>query len=81
MNRPAMPPSLHDLPTNGHATGADGRKPPLLPPHVAWPLFIVLLLTMSVAAAAVTVIAAYSDGGAQIVEGSPYDPNRHETGR
>jgi len=71
---------VYDLPTNGHAD-TPARTPPLLPPHVAWPLFVVLLLAISVGAAAVTVVAAYSDGGAQIVEGSPYDPNRHEGAR
>ena len=71
-------------PTNGHAADASPpaastppRTPPLVPPHVAWPLFVVLLLLMSVGAAVVTVLAAHSDGGVQIVEDSPYDPGRH----
>ena len=44
------------------------RRPPLVPPHVAWPAFVVLLLAVSVAAAVATVIAARSDGGARLVE-------------
>lgn len=39
----------------------------LLPPHIGWPLFVVALLLMSIGAATVTVIAARSDGGAQVV--------------
>ena len=64
------------IPSNGTAPpSADrpGHRPPLVPPHVAWPAFVVLLLLMSITAAVVTVIAANSDGGAQVVEGSPYD--------
>ena len=44
------------------------RPPPRIPSHIAWPLFVVLLLAMSVTAATVTVLAARSDGGAQVVE-------------
>lgn len=42
---------------------------PALPPHIAWPLFVVALLGMSLMAGAYTVVAAYSDGGPQVVEG------------
>ena len=49
----------------------DDRKPPLLPPHVGWPLLVVLLLAMSLTAAAITVVAATSDGGVQLVEDAP----------
>ena len=70
---------MHDRPTSSHA--AAERKQPLRPPHGAWPLIIVLLLGISVAAAVVTVVAAYADGGAQVVAGSPYDPHRDETAR
>ena len=49
------------------------RKPRLtafrLPPHVAWPLFIVALLLLSASAALLTLVAARSDGGAQVVPG------------
>ena len=44
------------------------RKPPLVPSHIAWPAFIVFLLAISIAMAAVTVFAARSDGGARPVE-------------
>lgn len=44
------------------------RRPPLVPSHIAWPAFIVLLLAMSIGAAVVTVIAARSDGGARPAE-------------
>ena len=54
----------------------DSARRALVPPHIAWPLFIVLLLLMSVGAAAVTFWAAKSDGGAQVVEGSEYAPDR-----
>ena len=39
-----------------------------LPPHIAWPLFIVGLLSMSVATVAITVVAARSDGGPQVID-------------
>ncbi len=39
-----------------------------LPPHIAWPLFIVGLLTMSVVTVTITVMAARSDGGAQVID-------------
>jgi hypothetical protein len=57
---------------------APNERKPLLPPHVAWPLFIVFLLLVSISAAAVTVVAACSDGGAQVVAGSDYAPNEAE---
>ena len=44
------------------------RRPPLVPSHIAWPAFVVLLLALSITAAVVTVIAARSDGGARPVE-------------
>ena len=44
------------------------RRPPLVPPHIAWPAFIVLLLAISISMAVATMIAARSDGGARIVE-------------
>ncbi len=39
-----------------------------LPPHITWPLFVVGLLSMSVATVTITVMASRSDGGAQVVE-------------
>ena len=39
-----------------------------LPPHIAWPLFIVGLLSMSVATVTITVGAARSDGGPQVID-------------
>lgn len=39
-----------------------------IPPHIGWPLFIVALLLVSVSAGIITIIAAGSDGGPQIVE-------------
>lgn len=44
------------------------RPPPLIPSHVAWPMFIVLLLAISLTAVVVTVVAARSDGGVRLVE-------------
>ena len=44
------------------------RRPPLIPSHIAWPGFVVLLLLLSIGAAVVTVMAARSDGGARPVE-------------
>ncbi len=44
------------------------RRPPLVPPHVAWPAFVVFLLAISITMAAVTVFAARSDGGARIID-------------
>ena len=43
-------------------------KPPLIPPHVAWPGFVVFLLAISITMALVTAMAARSDGGARHVE-------------
>lgn len=48
------------------------RRTPLVPPHIAWPLFIVLLLAMSVGAALFTAYMAQSDGGVVLVEDAPY---------
>lgn len=62
-----------DISENGHPAEP---RPALVPPHVAWPLFVVALLLMSVGAAAVTFWAAQSDGGAQVVEGSDYAPDK-----
>ncbi len=39
-----------------------------LPPHIAWPLFIVAILLTGITSAVVTMIAAHSDGGAQVIE-------------
>lgn len=47
------------------------RPAPLVPPHVAWPAFVVLLLLMSVGVSLWAVFAARSDGGAEVVE-RPY---------
>lgn len=46
----------------------DGRRPPLVPSHIAWPAFVVFLLAMSVTMAVVSVVAANSDGGVRHVE-------------
>lgn len=54
---------------------ASERKPSLVPAHIAWPLFVVLLLAMSVGAALFTAYMAHSDGGVQVVEGSDYSPD------
>ncbi len=64
--------------SNGHAAPptSPARRAPARPPHVAWPAFVVLLLLMSIGAAAVTVYLAHSDGGVQIVDDSPYAPKR-----
>ena len=50
---------------------AEPRTPPLIPPHIGWPLLVVLLLLMSLAAGATTVYFAMSDGGVQLVEDAP----------
>jgi hypothetical protein len=44
-------------------------KIPRVPPHIAWPLFVALLLAMSVGLGVTAVVAANSDGGAQLVDG------------
>lgn len=49
-------------------TPDDGRRPPLVPSHIAWPAFVVFLLAMSITMAAISVVAARSDGGARHVE-------------
>ena len=51
------------------------RRPPLIPPHIGWPLMVILLLAMSVTAAIVTVVASRSDGGVRLVE-TPAAPAR-----
>lgn len=62
---------------NGQSTpsGTPERNSFLVPPHVAWPLFVVLLLAMSVGAALFTAYMANADGGVQVVEGSDYSPD------
>ena len=66
---------MHSDPSaNGRPASApapSGRRPPLIPPHIAWPGFVVLLLLMSITAGVVTMIAARSDGGAQVVRAAP----------
>lgn len=57
---------------DGHASapptpGASPRKP-LIPPHIAWPGFVVLLLLTGVGSAFQALYAAHSDGGVEIVE-------------
>ena len=42
-----------------------------IPPHIAWPLFVVALLLSSLAAGASMVYFAHSDGGAQVVRTDP----------
>ena len=44
------------------------RRPPLVPSHVAWPGFVVLLLVISLCAVVITVRASRSDGGVRMVE-------------
>ncbi len=39
-----------------------------LPPHIAWPLFIVAILLVGIGGAFSALIAAHSDGGAQVIE-------------
>ena len=39
-----------------------------LPPHIAWPLFVVCLLVLGVGMGMWVVFASLSDGGAQVVE-------------
>ncbi|MDX1547553.1 MAG: FixH family protein [Rhodothermales bacterium] len=41
---------------------------PAIPPRLFWPGFIVSLLIMSITAVALTIVAATSDGGVQVVE-------------
>lgn len=63
---------MPDLPTNGHTHGPDEpkpeRRPPLVPPHIAWPAFIVALLLIGVGSAFQALFAARSDGGARVVD-------------
>ena len=60
-----------ELPSNGQPRPDEDRRPPLIPPHIGWPLLVVLLLAMSIGAAVFTVYAAMSDGGVQLVEDAP----------
>lgn len=56
---------------NGHASHDEDeapRKKPLVPPHIAWPAFVVALLLVGIGSAFNALFAARSDGGAQIVE-------------
>lgn len=56
---------------NGHASpdeDAAPRRKPLIPPHIAWPVFVVGLLVLSISIAFSALFASRSDGGAQIVE-------------
>lgn len=63
-------------PLNGNGSldghGADEseqpRKKPLVPPHIAWPAFVVALLLLGIGSAFEAFFAARSDGGAQVVE-------------
>lgn len=55
--------------SNGHARS---ERPPLVPPHIAWPLFIVFLLALSVGAALFTAYMANSDGGVELVDDAPF---------
>ena len=57
-------------------TPPSDRPPPRIPSHVAWPAFVLFLLVLSVAMAAVTVYAARSDGGARPAEVLPLDSAR-----
>ncbi|MEM6783480.1 MAG: hypothetical protein AAF624_07060 [Bacteroidota bacterium] len=61
--------------TNGPATDEAPRRA-LIPPHIAWPLFVVLLLSISVSAAIYTAYMAHADGGVQVIESSEYAPER-----
>lgn len=67
---------VSDYPLNGNGshngTGADDaqkpRKKPLVPPHIAWPAFVIALLLLGIGSAFEALFAARSDGGAKIVE-------------
>ena len=52
-------------------TPAESRTPPIIPPHIGWPLLVVLLLVMSLTAGGLTIYFALSDGGVQLVEDAP----------
>jgi nitrogen fixation protein FixH len=70
---PTMPQTdPHDLPGgDGHASldpPAAPRRKPLVPPHIAWPAFVVCLLLLGIGSAFEALFAARSDGGAKIVE-------------
>lgn len=57
---------------DGHASheppAGPPRKKPLVPPHIAWPAFVIALLLLGIGSAFEALFAARSDGGAQIVE-------------
>ncbi|MEM8600442.1 MAG: hypothetical protein AAGF99_11015 [Bacteroidota bacterium] len=61
--------------TNGH-TPHEAPRRDLIPPHIAWPLFVVLLLSISVSAAIYTAFMAHADGGVQVIDSSEYAPER-----
>ncbi len=44
------------------------RPAPLIPPHIGWPLMVILLLLMSVVAGVGTAVMANMDGGARPIE-------------
>lgn len=65
------PVSLFSINGNGHASpeeDAAPRKKPLVPPHIAWPAFVIALLLLGIGSAFQALFAARSDGGAQVVE-------------
>lgn len=69
----SIPPSSSNGHTNGPAdaqaaSGEPLRKKPLIPPHIAWPGFVIALLLLSIGSAFQAFFAANSDGGAQVVE-------------
>ena len=51
---------------NEEQTTQTEDKKPLIPPHILWPGIVVSILLLSVSANVVLVVAATSDGGAQI---------------
>ncbi len=55
---------MPDLPQSGNGP----TRKPLIPPHIFWPGFVVAILLTSVAAAAITVVAALSDASFAIEE-------------
>ncbi|MDX1529932.1 MAG: FixH family protein [Rhodothermales bacterium] len=56
--------------TDGPAGSAEKseRRPPLIPPHIAWPGVVVLLLGATVLSMTGVLMAANSDGGVAVVE-------------
>jgi len=69
-----MPVSDYPLNGNGSLDGGaseaseEPRKKPLVPPHIAWPAFVIALLLLGIGSAFEALFAARSDGGAKIVE-------------